>query len=1825
MNSEEYKMMNRDYDRIPKTDSVNGSQHLSARMRLPTVADAMTFSPFTSIVPFNPAIIPPPRARPTICSPAFASETKKTRHLLEELSAGAANAEQASRRCQQTLNDVQRLLDPVNLPQILFKHPKQTSEDNISLSQKKSRPQALSPFAKMVFDSVVAPYRYLTPVSPGLQDTVQIKLTQSAEPSSRQSILSTPQSHGKIAAEIASDNAISQPSQNVLPPTMFQGSARVVIMNTLTPDERAQYKMVIDHQSLHENRGEPLSNRHASHNITNDQRQKGDVAVSALQGCLDDIFRAEEGLLSNTSQKLASHTNQFLDTGEFESSSLITLQPQIQSQLDKLLLKVFKLNRGADLEMEDLLHVQKLCQQAIEAMDMTTLRIEANWVEADMSAWQSRIVSGERGIVAARTLVRVMTANLQIKELQSEDHLRLILSTFKAIMKECIVPLAEERSTSKEKNPGEKSVPSGNQIFITAVSNRQALQSLLNALASTFRVLGDFLTKAHVDEMDLSSIETVCQALIFAENATNDKDSVFGTQKFEILRRCAMDILAQIFAKYHDQRRDILNTVLTSLGDLPATRQSARQYRLNDGKPIQLVSALLMRLVQTSAIHGNDSVKQKSKPAVDGASEDDGVDDESDSDAGPNEQPRKSTQPPDLALSLSSITKPLLESVKSVAGHVASHLVTRALTTSKSGEDPHRRLLDIFTEDFLNVLGAPDWPAADVILRNLASHMLGLIRDSKSTVPSRALALEMIGTIAAGVLQLRLAAESMAKSVEPHGPPVLQKLADLVERIEAGDSKRTEVLAFDGPYMVLIESLRKRGLDDAQLKSAHGCHLMQWASEISAGNHIAVDSSGHNQVEVKGSHDKIINMLLDADQAEGACGTPDSVTDGKLASMIVALNSPLGKAFPAMFQTLLHQMSSEAATIKSRSLKSVELILDTDPSVLDRETQIMSYIRKCMSDSSSLVRDSALLLTTKCTAVRGSLDASAYEMVVAQTNDPVPIVKKRAIRLAKDIYVRNNASKLHSAIATAIILRILDTESGVGDLAQQAIEEMWFLPLHPKKLDDGRAIEAQTQFKSLVVLLVHIVDSLGSDGYMLETALKRILSSSKLSQGNVKVARALVGLLSEAVIDSSHLEGSPSQQMVLQCLTVFVKADATLFTATQLERLEPYTQNVTKVDGLEVFFCAVTIYRYSLPHQTLIKQGILEKLRISLLSVIPKLTHMKTGVSEVVGCISTIDELLGSTERVAKWCLSVLKNIASMRALNLGADSASAMKLARLMVIAGKVGRAYDFKEQLSLFKDEFPNYRFDSIQELVIVIVSPFTSPKHPRKVRQEALEAISEVSQAWPKGFERKDVINAFKMAFQERNSEIEESVLAGLEEFFCGSGDKTQEQEDIQLGAGIATGAERLGRTYVAADKDRASSHLSQTFLATIVEIALGSCNVAACTAAKLVISFISQSLVMPKEAPPKLIALETSPAPTIAKLAFTEHKIQHSKHESSWDKEYTRAVQTVFDYQCKAVGHSAGYIGSPPVAKLQMLWDTLKGGKAQIRKKFLRNMAQKLMFDFNRLDLTEKIPIHVVFVKFCSENLAFFDYDKVDDVQHLLVELEKTFSTSGTATAQAVESDILQIRVGSPITANLASNADDVQGISSVATPVDTARLYQLAVSSQICLLVWEARSFLRRVWNMQKHKPKKAAARDGIKATAPTRATNASSLIDAYIKRVEHIMQGLSTADAQHSICRVFLETISVDSEVRVNAGSEDDDSSIVDVEAGYETPSGESSGKSPSMTPGNGQRGKKRKSFGGSAGGTPRKKGKKPGMGKWKRSGSVTGAFVDDDAEGEWE
>ena len=82
---------------------------------------------------------------------------------MEQLTAGANSAETASKRCQQTLSDVQRLLEPERLTQYKFKKRKSANTFSGAVQSNETKSPPLSSFAKMVFQTTNIQYGYVTP------------------------------------------------------------------------------------------------------------------------------------------------------------------------------------------------------------------------------------------------------------------------------------------------------------------------------------------------------------------------------------------------------------------------------------------------------------------------------------------------------------------------------------------------------------------------------------------------------------------------------------------------------------------------------------------------------------------------------------------------------------------------------------------------------------------------------------------------------------------------------------------------------------------------------------------------------------------------------------------------------------------------------------------------------------------------------------------------------------------------------------------------------------------------------------------------------------------------------------------------------------------------------------------------------------------------------------------------------------------------------------------------------------------------------------------------------------------------------------------------------------------------------------------------------------------------------------------------------------------------------------------------------------------------------------------------------------------------------
>jgi len=909
------------------------------------------------------------------------------------------------------------------------------------------------------------------------------------------------------------------------------------------------------------------------------------------------------------------------------------------------------------------------------------------------------------------------------------------------------------------------------------------------------------------------------------------------------------------------------------------------------------------------------------------------------------------------------------------------------------------------------------------------------------------------------------------------------------------------------------------------------------------------------------------------------------------------------RQFDRILKILLDSISSDQITVRTRSLKSVTQMLEKDPSLLDRAGNVKVLIMRCATDVSSMVRDSALMLIGKCIVLKPALELEFCKTVLVLTTDPTIGIRKRSMRLLKDMYLRSTRKDIKAVMGDSLLQRAKDLDKGVSDLARQIFEEIWLSPFWKSLDSPDLSVHDKIALKDQVGLIVKTVQRGESVASVLVSLIREVLSNiSKSAAANFKVCKSLVAMAFEMMLDTEEQAERPDQRHVLQTLTVFAKANAKLFTSDQLQHLQPYIANLSTSDDLNIFRSVVIVFRCVLPVIPTVQHGLLREIQNVLLRSVSKLGRAE--LNEVAACLWTINGALKDPEKLVKLTISVIKNLRAQGDVNF-ADQSQKDNLNRLkkyIRIAGYFGKHCDFEDNRGAFRDSCAWWKGVSVAGLIVNSVSPFASAKQPLSLRAEALNSIGLICQSFPHQFNQEQISNVFQEVLIEGDPELQNIVLLSFKEFFAMQEHQAEVKCDELQGENNAPSGGKLGGSMTASDSDGASALIAQRFLNSVLRIALASQDLSALTATEVITSINRQGLVHPKESGPALVALESSTNPAIAEVAFQEHRNLHQQHESMFEREYMRAIREAFKYQQETVGDPLGCTTQPPTAKLRSMFEIIKTSKGKYQKKFLSNYCSKIDFDLAKLDVSDNPPSALLYSRFLIENLALFDYGRMDELLHAIGCMERIVAGTGSGIAHSISTEIFHISVDSVHeppgdAAKESGGTDDASRVG-----FDAMRLRQLTTGSIILSSLWEARTHLRRLYGLaasqqRRDSKAKAAPKDLNRAPSKVQGVNADRLLAAIAEKVN----SLNNQDSMLQQCKDFVELLSVDNEIKVAAEGEEE------VER-PETPSGEEEGDTPMQANG-GPKALKRKSSV-SVAGTPQKRARgRPSIGKRRKSG----------------
>lgn len=593
---------------------------------------------------------------------------------------------------------------------------------------------------------------------------------------------------------------------------------------------------------------------------TNDQRTVSDETLRQLKAIIQDIFEADDqSQLDGPTTNSSAHVQYFVSAYREEQETK-TLAPAVHVRLESNLHKAITTGRLVDIPADHLQRLQRLCEGALVSAKSSDIFIELEWNVDDFAGWVSRLDAVDLGLRSARTILRMMTGGREEKQIYSEEVLQSVIDVLKKALDHCIIPVVEARSSG-----------SSAALFEAANTHRKVISQLLFDAGRVMALLGKLLSKVEIAETIITGIEFFAFPLLFAENAHGEKESVLGIQRFENLRHTAMDTIATIFSRYPGQRLFLFDEILSSLQKLPVTRQHARHFKLVDGPSIQLVSALIMRLVQTSAARSIGVIKKVRRGKLPSSNFEEVSESESSqeecSKAADNVEESAASDTPELngrscqltiMQRLGSDAALHLDNAAKSAQYVVKYLVQRAMTASKTGDQPHRQLLELFLEDFITVLGLPEWPSAELLLQILFANCRNIAENQKSLAPAKNMALELLGQMGSAISELVSNTRHAARGLEGQESQYSGYLRQMLDDYMDGSLETSEVVIWGGPYHAVGEYLEDKKSNDPQIVSAQAFYLARWARVVSSGA-VIMNSKSEELAS------KLRRMLLGAD------------------------------------------------------------------------------------------------------------------------------------------------------------------------------------------------------------------------------------------------------------------------------------------------------------------------------------------------------------------------------------------------------------------------------------------------------------------------------------------------------------------------------------------------------------------------------------------------------------------------------------------------------------------------------------------------------------------------------------------------------------------------------------------------------------------------------------------------------------------------------------------------------------------------------------------------------------------------------------------------
>jgi cohesin loading factor subunit SCC2 len=1128
--------------------------------------------------------------------------------------------------------------------------------------------------------------------------------------------------------------------------------------------------------------------------------------------------------------------------------------------------------------------------------------------------------------------------------------------------------------------------------------------------------------------------------------------TTFLVENIQILQLKAISLIGGIYNSYSQHRTYVIDEISQLLWKLPSSKRALRAYLLPDEeqRQIQMVTALLIQLV-----HNSTSLPETSRQAASGNS-----------------------------ILETSVDVGYLTKCHEAATETCCLFWTRVLErfTSFKGQDASeiKLIIENLVMDLLTALNLPEYPSVSPILEVLCVILLHNAGLKSKDVSARIMAIELLGTIAA-----RLKRDAVLCSKDRFWTLLESDSEISVDQVCTKDC--TFCLGKRAGNLLVCQICQRRfhgdclGLKELDISSRNWhCPLCVCKRQLLVlQSYCKTDTKGTGKLESEESIENpsmitktevvqqmLLNYLQDVGSADdvhtficwfylclwykdvpksqnkfkyyiarlkaksiirNSGATTSFLTRDAIKQITLALgmNSSFSRGFDKILNMLLASLRENAPNIRAKALRAVSIIVEADPEVLcDKRVQLAVEGRFC--DSAISVREAALELVGRHIASHPDVGIKYFEKVAERIKDTGVSVRKRAIKIIRDMCTSNpNFSEFTSACAE-ILSRISDDESSVQDLVCKTFYEFWFEEPpghHTQFASDASSIplELEKKTKQMVGLL-----SRTPNQQLLVTIIKRALALDFFPQaakaaGINPVALASVRrrcelmckCLLEKILQVEEMSREEGEVQVLPYVLVlhaFCLVDPGLCTPASdptkfVITLQPYLKSqADSRTGAQLLESIIFIIDSVLPLIRKLPLSVTEDLEQDLKHMIVRHSFL-TVVHACVRCLCSVSKLAGKGVSIVEHLLQFFfKRLEAQGSDNTQIAGRSLFCLGLLIrhgnsLISTSGGKNFNLSGCLNLFKRHLRTediaLKVRSLQALGFILIA------RPEYMLEEDIGKIIETTLA------------------DEANGRMKMQALQNMYEYLL---DAEKQLGSEKASDNTVNSVEQGGHNVpvaAGAGDTNICGGIVQLFWDKILGRCLDFDDQIRQTSLKIVEVVLRQGLVHPITCVPYLIALETDPQEANQKLAHHLLMNMHEKYPAFFESRLGDGLQMSFIFM-----QSISQVTSEPNQSLQQkgstnmlgkndhasstltqarlgvsrIYKLIRGNRVS-RNKFMTSIVRK----FDNPTWNGSV---ISFLKYCTETLALLPFTSPDEPLYLVYSINRVMQIR----AGAVESNL-----------------------------------------------------------------------------------------------------------------------------------------------------------------------------------------------------------------------